>query len=103
MKLRSVGTTALALSLLLIQTIHATPPPAGPFIIAIGSIDGLYEDFATKTAALLENGLPGNRLGGIGSGLTWMGGNRFLALPDRGPNAVASHDYLASDGKDALD
>ncbi len=28
-------------------------------------------------------------LGGIGSGLAWAGGNTFLALPDRGPNATA--------------
>ena len=103
MKLRSVCTTALVLSVLLVQTTHATPPPAGPFIIAIGSIDGLYEDFATRTAAPLENHLPGNRLGGIGSGLTWLGGDYFLGLPDRGPNATDYNDCLAPDGKDALD
>jgi hypothetical protein len=88
---------------LLVQTTHATPPPAGPFIIAIGSIDGLYEDFATRTAAPLENHLPGNRLGGMGSGLTWIGGDFFLGLPDRGPNATDYNDCLAADGKDALD
>jgi hypothetical protein len=102
-KLRSVATTALALSMLLVQTTHATPPPAGPFIIAIGSIDGLYEDFAPRTAAPLENHLLGNRLGGIGSGLTWIGGDFFLGLPDRGPNATDYNDCLAADGKDALD
>jgi hypothetical protein len=102
-KLRYVCATALALSTLLVQTTHATPPPAGPFIIAIGSIDGLYEDFATNTAAPLENNLPGNRLGGLGSGLTWIGGDYFLGLPDRGPNATDYNDCLASDGKDALD
>src|SRR5579884_4314831 len=57
-------------------------------LIAIGSISGTYEDFATQTAAPLENGVPGNRLGGMGSGLAYAGGNTFLALPDRGPNAV---------------
>src|SRR5215467_14151288 len=102
-KLRSVCTTALVLSTLLVQTTHATPPPAGPFIIALGSIDGLYEDFATETAAPLENKVPGNRLGGMGSGLTWIGGDYFLGLPDRGPNATDYNDCLASDGKDALD
>jgi len=102
-KLRSVCTTALVLSTLLVQTTHATPPPAGPFIIAIGSIDGLYEDFAIGTAAPLENKIPGNRLGGMGSGLTWIGGDYFLGLPDRGPNATDYNDCLASDGKDALD
>ncbi len=35
-----------------------------------------------------ENGVRGNRLGGIGSGLAYLGGDYFVALPDRGPNAV---------------
>jgi hypothetical protein len=37
----------------------------------------------------LENGQPANLFGGIGSGLAWAGGSTFLALGDRGPNAVA--------------
>src|SRR5262249_37690663 len=36
----------------------------------------------------LENGLPANVLGGLGSGLTYASANKFLALPDRGPNAM---------------
>jgi hypothetical protein len=56
-------------------------------LVAIGSISGTYEDLAVETAAPLENGIPGNRLGGVGSGLTHAGGNLFLALPDRCPNA----------------
>ncbi len=56
-------------------------------LIAIGSISGTYEDLALETAAPLENGVAGNRLGGIGSGLAYAGGSTFLALPDRGPNA----------------
>ena len=67
---------------LLASSIHAETK-----LIAIGSISGTYEDLAVETAAPLENGIPGNRLGGIGSGLTHAGGNLFLALPDRGPNA----------------
>ena len=51
-------------------------------------IDGNYEDFAAETKAPLENGVPGNKLGGIGSGLAYAGSNTFLALPDRGPNAT---------------
>jgi hypothetical protein len=58
-------------------------------LIAIGKINGAYEDFATETAFPLENGVAGNRLGGIGSGLAHAGGTIFLALPDRGPNANA--------------
>lgn len=57
-------------------------------LIAIGSISGTYEDYATETAFPLENGVAGNRLGGLGSGLAWAGGSTFLALPDRGPNAI---------------
>ena len=56
-------------------------------LIAIGTVSGAYEDFAAQTAGLLENGVPGNRLGGLGSGLAHAGGTTFLALPDRGPNA----------------
>jgi hypothetical protein len=69
---------------------HAAPP----VLVAIGSASGFYEDFATQTAAPLENGVPGNRLGGIGSGLTHIGGDWFLALPDRGPNAVPFNSCL---------
>ena len=57
-------------------------------LIAVGSISGMYEDLAHKTSKPLENGGPGDRLGGIGSGLAYAGGTTFLALPDRGPNAV---------------
>src|SRR5262249_27829909 len=39
----------------------------------------------------LENGAPANLLGGLGSGLTYAAANTFLALPDRGPNAIPSH------------
>lgn len=56
-------------------------------LAAVGNISGSYEDFATETAGSLENGIPGNRLGGMGSGLAYAGGTTFLALPDRGPNA----------------
>src|SRR5262249_29721294 len=62
---------------------------AGPSLIAIGTISGFFEDFATETSAPLENGVRGNRLGGMGSGLAYIGGDYFLALPDRGPNAVS--------------
>lgn len=37
--------------------------------------------------APLEDGTPGNRLGAFGSGIAYAGGTRFLAVPDRGPNA----------------
>jgi len=79
---------ALILSFVAIL-LHGSVAHAEPFLIATGSISGTYEDLALETAAPLENGVPGNRLGGLGSGLAYAGGNIFLALPDRGPNAKA--------------
>ena len=73
--------SAVLASTLLVPALRAVD------LIAIGSINGAYEDFAVETAAPLENGVAGNRLGGIGSGLAYAGGTTFLALPDRGPNA----------------
>ena len=61
-------------------------------VLAIGS---LTESKAGPNADLsglhntLENGVPANILGGLGSGFTYASGNTFLGLPDRGPNAVA--------------
>ncbi len=69
--------------------VTASTASASVDLIAIGSVSGTYEDLASKTASALENGVPGNTLGGVGSGLAYAGGNTFLALPDRGPNAVA--------------
>jgi len=58
-------------------------------LIGIGQVSGTYQDMATKSAAHLESGVAGNLLGGVGSGLAYAGGNTFLAIPDRGPNATA--------------
>ncbi len=57
-------------------------------LIAIGQISGSRADRSHATAAPLENGVAGNLLGGLGSGLAYAGGHLFLAVPDRGPNAV---------------
>src|SRR4051812_50102536 len=56
-------------------------------LIAIGTVSGTYEDFASQTAAPLESGVPGNRLGGIGSGPAFARGHTLPAPPGRGPNA----------------
>src|SRR6266404_2563693 len=56
-------------------------------LIAIGSLSGNSQDLSTETAAALENGVPDNRLGGLGSGFAYAGDNTFIAVPDRGPNA----------------
>jgi hypothetical protein len=74
---------AVALTAVTTLTAHASVD-----LIAVGSISGTYEDLSNQTAAPLENGVAGNRLGGIGSGLAYAGGDTFLGLPDRGPNAV---------------
>ena len=57
-------------------------------LIARGSLSGSASDLS-GLSGVLENGVAANLLGGLGSGLAWAGGNTFLALPDRGPNAVA--------------
>jgi Esterase-like activity of phytase len=56
---------------------------------------GLFADLSGLNYNL-ENGAPANLLGGLGSALTWGYGDTFLALPDRGPNAV-SFDSLVDD------
>jgi hypothetical protein len=56
-------------------------------LIATSTVSGAYEDYSVETAAPLESGVPGNKLGGMGSAIAYAGCNTFLALPDRGPNA----------------
>jgi hypothetical protein len=64
---------------------------AQPALIAKGTLTaskaGAYRDLSGLTDTL-ENGVPASLLGGFGSGITYAGGNTFLAVPDRGPNAV---------------
>lgn len=81
-------TKAPLLSLLIASLAASGAARASVDLIATATIDGGLYDLATQTAAPLENGVPGNLLGGIGSGLAYAGGTTFLALPDRGPNAV---------------
>jgi len=60
-------------------------------LIAVGELTrteaGSFTDLFGLTSTL-ENGNPANILGGLGSGIAWAGGHTFLALPDRGPNAI---------------
>src|ERR1700744_2637582 len=51
------------------------------------SAAGQYKDLSGLNYTL-ENGAPANLLGGLGSGIAYASGDTFLALPDRGPNAV---------------
>ncbi len=71
-----------SLSLLLASGVRAEP-----VLIAAVAIDASGSDKSAQTAAPLENKVPGNLAGGLGSGLAWAGGDTFLMLPDRGPNA----------------
>jgi hypothetical protein len=78
------------LVLFLLASLVANPAAnAEVNLIATGSLSGNIGDLSTKTSAPLENGVPGNLLGGIGSGLSYAGCNTFIAIPDRGPNAVS--------------
>jgi len=60
-------------------------------LLAVGSLTGSSAGPNADLSGLsntLENGAPAKLLGGFGSGIAWASGNTFLAVPDRGPNAV---------------
>ncbi|MFM0714821.1 esterase-like activity of phytase family protein [Paraburkholderia strydomiana] len=84
LKFRPLVLTVIASSLFAMANAHATVD-----LIAKGQISGTISDLSRETAAPLENGAPGNLLGGIGSGMSFAGCNTFVALPDRGPNAIS--------------
>lgn len=48
---------------------------------------GSYTDLSGLKGTL-ENGAPASLLGGLGSGIAYVSGDTFVAVPDRGPNAV---------------
>jgi len=66
-------------------------------VLAIGTLDqsraGSFVDLSGLTYNL-ENGVRANELGGFGSAIAYASGNTFLALPDRGPNAVEFDDAI---------
>ncbi len=72
---------------LLIAAAFVMPRAHAIDLIAVGTLSGLGGDLSSATSGALENGLAGNLLGGLGSGLAYAGGNTFIATPDRGPNA----------------
>ena len=79
-----INHTSLLVTAFAVIAIHA---PASPTLVATGSLSGSGSDLSGLTENL-ESGTSASLLGGIGSGLAWAGGNTFLALPDRGPNAT---------------
>jgi hypothetical protein len=72
---------------LLISVVAIAPARADVSLLAIGMLNGT-SDLSGLTGAL-ENGVPANVLGGLGSGIAYAGGDTFVAVPDRGPNAVS--------------
>jgi hypothetical protein len=82
----------LALMSLCLAAAAASSADAAVTLIAEGTLSGSSAgpeaDLSGLGGVTLENGLPGNVLGGLGSGLAYAGNGRFLALPDRGPNAT---------------
>ena len=79
--------TALAFGAFVVPQPQAQTLP----VLAMGTLDqsraGSFADLSGLTYNL-ENGVPANSLGGFGSAIAYASGNTFLALPDRGPNAV---------------
>jgi len=83
------STRPFALTALAVLLFALSPAHAAVDLIATGQLSGTISDLSKETAAPLENGAPGNLLGGIGSGMTYAGCNTFVAVPDRGPNAIS--------------
>ena len=86
-------TSAALLSIASALTVLAVPAAqAQTFpLIALGTLDSSRSGEFADLSGLnykLENGVAANELGGFGSAITYVNGNTFLALPDRGPNAV---------------
>lgn len=79
----------------LILTCAAAPAliHAATILLARQTVSGSSTDLSGLTQPL-ENGVAGNLLGGFGSGLAYAGGGTFLALPDRGPNAVSYNSQI---------
>jgi hypothetical protein len=76
----------------LLATAVAAPPASATIaLIANGTLTGSAAGPDADLSGLtgtLENGVPANLLGGLGSGIAFAGGDTFLAVPDRGPNAT---------------
>ena len=71
-------------SLVVASTAHAAVD-----LVATSQLSGTSSDLSKETSATLENGVSGNLFGGIGSGMSYAGCETFLAVPDRGPNAIS--------------
>jgi hypothetical protein len=87
-----VKNTSAAITLL-VASIATLPNivSAQPALIAKGTLTssraGSYADLSGLKGNL-ENGAAANLLGGFGSGIAHISGDQFVAVPDRGPNAI---------------
>jgi hypothetical protein len=82
----------VALLCLVASFCMAPQAKAAVTLIANGTLTGSSPGYYTDLSGLdytLENGVSAALLGGLGSGIAYAGANTFLALPDRGPNAVS--------------
>ena len=77
----------LFLGLLLGSALSGAAAHANVLLLAQGALNG-SSDLSGLTGTL-ENGVAANMLGGLGSGISYAGGSTFVAVPDRGPNAVS--------------
>ena len=88
MQKTAVRTTFIACTLGLFAASYSQ---AQVSLLAVGTLDDSRAGSFADLSGLhynLENGAPANLLGGFGSAITYASGNVFLALPDRGPNAI---------------
>ena len=76
------------LGAVLVSSLAASSAHATIELIAQGSLSGQALDLSGLSGTL-ENGLSASLAGGLGSELAWAGGNTFIGLQDRGPNAKA--------------
>ena len=88
MKKISIATAVFTGSFAALSMATASAQPA---LIAKGTLTssraGSYADLSGLKGTL-ENGAAANLLGGFGSGIAHVSGDQFLAVPDRGPNAI---------------
>src|ERR1700758_3857733 len=95
MRLRIIPMAVVAFGCGIVTVTHSSAQQLP--LLAVGSLDqsrdGAWADVSGLTYTL-ENGVPANLLGGFGSAIAYVSGNTFLALPDRGPNAVEFDDAI---------
>src|ERR1700758_313644 len=95
MRLRIIPMAVVAFGCGIVTVTHSSAQQLP--LLAVGSLDqsrdGAWADVSGLTYTL-ENGVPANLLGGFGSAIAYVSGNTFLALPDRGPNAVEYDDAI---------